>query len=245
MLIRGALHVHSDLSHDGQLPIRELAGWYGAYGYQFIALGEHAQDMDQAKVRALEERCQENSSPSFCLIPGLEFACKGGFHILGLGVTSLISSFDPAAVVDAIHQQNGYAVLAHPKRNSWKCPLHVTRAIDAAEIWNVVYDGKFLPSPQSLAGFPNLRRMNPKLLAVAGHDFHQKGGFYDVAIEMNAGSLSSDTVLRNLRNGAYWIRAPLFSCGARAEFSRFQSARLRITSWHLGKLRRLREVVSG
>jgi hypothetical protein len=240
MLIRGALHVHSTLSHDGTLAIPELVDWYRSYGYRFIALGEHAQDMDQAKIGILKEQSRENSSGEFCVIPGLEFACQGGFHIVGIGMTSLLMALDPAAVIHAIHENKAYAILAHPKKNGWNCPLHVSQIVDAAEIWNVGYDGKFLPSPQSLAGFPKLRQANPKLFAVAGQDFHRASGFYDVAIEMDVSSVSAGSILRNLRSGRYTIRARLFSCGSQAEFSRFRSARLRVMSWQLGKLRQLR-----
>jgi hypothetical protein len=246
ILVRGALHVHSTLSHDGTLAIPELVTWYRKHGYRFIALGEHAQDMDDAKIGMLKQQSLENSSSEFCVIPGLEFACEGGLHIVGLGMTSLLDVLDPAAVIKAIHAHKGYAILAHPKRNGWNCPLHVSQLVDAAEIWNVGYDGKFLPSPQSLAGFPKLRHANPKLRAVAGQDFHRTSGFYDVGIEMEVSSLSPNTILRNLHDGRYTIRAPHFSCNSRAGFSKLESARLRVVSWQLGKLRQLRNaVVSG
>jgi predicted metal-dependent phosphoesterase TrpH len=243
MLIRGALHVHSSLSHDGTLPIAKLVQWYRAHGYQFAALGEHSQDMDEVKVRALVEQSNENSSTDFCLIPGIEFACKGGLHIVGVGVTSLVKDLDPVRVAQAIHGHGGYAVLAHPKRYNWKCPLHVVGAIDAAEIWNVAHDGKFLPSPQSVVGFRRLRQVNPRLLAIAGHDFHRQAGFYDVAIEMDVPGLSRQSILQNLRLGAYTIRARLFSCNAQANFSWFQSTRLRWLGWQIGKLREARDLL--
>jgi hypothetical protein len=246
LLIRGALHVHSTLSHDGTLAIPELVSWYRKYGYRFIALGEHAQDMDEAKIAILKQQSVENSSSEFCVIPGLEFACKGGLHIVGLGMTSLLDVLEPVGVIHAIHANKGCAVLAHPKRNGWICPLHISQVLDAAEIWNVGYDGKFLPSTQSLTGFLKLRQANPKLLAIAGHDFHRASGFYDVGIEMEVSSLSADSILRNLQQGRYNIRAPHFSCDSRANFSKLESARLRVVSWQLGKLRQLRNaVVSG
>jgi predicted metal-dependent phosphoesterase TrpH len=243
MLIRGALHVHSSLSHDGTLTIAELAQWYRTRGYQFAALGEHSQDMDELKVRALVEQSSENSTSGFCVLPGIEFACKGGLHIVGIGLTSLFGVAEPAAVIQAIHQHHGYAVLAHPKRNGWKCPLHVVREIDAAEIWNVGYDGKFLPSPQSVVGFRRLRQVNPRLFAVAGHDFHRESGFYDVALEMDVPCLSAASILQNLRLGQYTIQARLFSCNAQADFSWFQSARLRWLGWQLDKFREARDLL--
>lgn len=242
MRIRGALHVHSSLSHDGTLIIAELAQWYRDQGYHFLAVTEHSQDMD-GTLPVLLEQSARNSTSKFCVIPGLEFACKGGLHILGIGVISLIRDVNPVDVTEAIHGGGGYAVLAHPKRNGWKCPLEAIRAVDAAEIWNVAYDGKFLPSPQSLIGFRQMRQINPALSAVAGHDFHQKGGFYDVAIEMDVASLSAAPILQNLRSRQYMIGARLLRCNAYAEFSSFQSARLHLLSWQIGKLRELRDLL--
>jgi predicted metal-dependent phosphoesterase TrpH len=41
MRVRGALHVHSKLSHDGTLTISDLVQLYRRNGYQFLALGDH------------------------------------------------------------------------------------------------------------------------------------------------------------------------------------------------------------
>jgi predicted metal-dependent phosphoesterase TrpH len=242
MRIRGALHLHSTLSHDGTLTIPELGGWYRDRGYHFIAMGEHAQDLDEAKLQALVEQSGQVSSAEFSVIPGIEFACRGGLHILGIGVTSLFTGFEPTDVIESIHERGGYAVLAHPRRNGWKCASEVLRKVDAAEIWNVGYDGKFLPSAQSLVGFRRMRQLNPALLAVAGHDFHRTAGFYDVAIEMDVASASADLILQNLRCGRYAISASLFRCDAEAKFTAFQSARLLLLSWQIGGLRSLRDL---
>ncbi len=243
MRIRGALHVHSSLSHDGTLTISELARWYRDHGYHFIALGEHSQDVDETKLRSLLEQSAESSTPGFCVIPGLEFPCRGGLHILGIGVTSLVRDLDPAEVIEAIHECDGYAVLAHPKRNGWKCPTEVIKNADAAEIWNVCYDGKFLPSPQSLIGFQRMRKVNPRLFAVAGHDFHRKTSFYDVAVEMDLAFLSPAMILENLRSGRFKLHARLFRCNAEADFTPFQSARLLLLSLQIGWLRAVRDLL--
>ena len=243
MRARGALHVHSNLSHDGTMTIAELAAWYRDRGYHFIAVGEHSQDMNEARVRELVDQSERASSDDFRVIPGIEFACKGGLHILGIGVTTLFSHFDPVVVTDAIHEHDGYAVVAHPTRKGTKVPPEVVHKADAAEIWNVGYDGRFLPSSQSLICFRNMRQLNPRLLAVAGHDFHRKGGFYDVAVEMDVGLLSAAAIVQNLRSGQYTIRARLFRCHADRDFTWFQSARLSFLSWQIGKLRGARDLL--
>src|SRR5450759_4376877 len=70
---RGALHVHSTLSRDGTMTIAELARYFKQKCYQFLAMGEHAEDLDEAKVHALREQSATNSDDQFCVIPGIEF----------------------------------------------------------------------------------------------------------------------------------------------------------------------------
>jgi hypothetical protein len=241
--IRGALHVHSKLSRDGTMTIAELAHWYRQNGYEFLAMGEHGEDLDEAKAQALREQSIENSTDAFCVIPGVEFAGNNDIHIVGIGVTRLIRAQNSVAVAREIHEQGGLAVLAHPKRIAWECPTEVLLAVDAVEIWNVGYDGKYLPSVKALGGFRRMRQINPKLLAVASHDFHRTASFYDVAIEMDVASLSLGVILRNLQQGCYWIQSRFFRCDPEARMSRVKAASLRLLSQQLSNIRKARTVL--
>src|SRR5207248_8883700 len=90
-----------ELSLPASLTIAELAAWYRDRGYHFIAVGEHSQDLNEPRVRELVDQSERASSADFRVIPGIEFACKGGLHILGIGVTTLFSHLDPVVVTDA------------------------------------------------------------------------------------------------------------------------------------------------
>ena len=225
------------------MTIKELMNWYRQHGYQFLAMGEHAEDLDEAKVQALQEQSAENSNDAFCVIPGIEFAGNNDIHIVGIGATRLIRAENPVAVAAKIHEQGGLAVLAHPKRIGWVCPAEVLLVLDAAEIWNVGYDGKYLPSVKALGGFRRMQQINPKLLAVASHDFHRTTSFYDVAIEMEVASLSRETILRNLQHGSYRIRSRFFRCDPEARISRMKAASLRLLSQQLSNIRKVRTVL--
>jgi hypothetical protein len=238
--IRGALHVHSKLSHDGTLSIEELAHWYKRKGYQFLAMGEHAEDLDEAKVQALRELSTVASDDEFCVVPGIEFAVTNAIHIVGIGLVSLIREKDPVAVAAKIHELGGFAILAHPKRLRWECPSELLRAVDAAEIWNVGYDGKYLPSPKALGAFRRMQQANPKLLAAASHDFHRAASFYDVSIEMEVSSLSSSAILRKLQQGGYDICSRFFRTDSKAQMSRFKAASISLLSRQLTDLKKLR-----
>jgi hypothetical protein len=245
MRIKGAIHVHSILSGDGTMSIAELADFYRRHGYQFIAMTEHAEDLDVAGADAMMGQSRENSRNNFCVVPGLEFSSHTELHILGLGITLLYPQDDRLAVVEHIHAQGGLAILAHPRRCGWNCPEGILQAIDAIEIWNVGYDGKFLPSAKAFAGFAAMRKVNPKLLGVVGHDLHRRESFYDVAVEMDVPSLSAETILENLRGGSFWIRSRFFRAGPSAELSLGRATCLRIMSDQLRNIRRARSLALG
>jgi hypothetical protein len=213
---------------------------YKRNGYQFFAMGEHAEDLDEAKLKRLREESAENSNETFCVIPGVEFAGNEGIHIVGLGAVRLIREMDPLGVIRGIHAQEGLAVLAHPKRIRWTCAPEVLQAVDAVEIWNVGYDGKYLPSPRALSAFVQMQQINPRLLAVASHDFHRTVSFYDVGIEMDLTELSSSAILRNLQQGSYRIKSRWFRIDSKARVSRMKVALMQHLSEQLGKVRRAR-----
>jgi hypothetical protein len=238
--IRGALHVHSTLSRDGTMTIAELAVYFKQKGYQFLGMGEHAEDLNEAKVQALREQSAANSGDQFCVIPGIEFAVTGQIHIVGIGVVNLIRLDSPVYVADQMREQGGMSILAHPKKLGWDCLPEVLLAVDAAEIWNIGYDGKYLPSVKALPAFERMQQINPKLLAIASHDFHRTASFYDVAIEMDAPMPASGTILQNLKCGAYRVRSAFFNCDQHGHVSAAGAALVRHVSGPLEKMRKAR-----
>jgi hypothetical protein len=242
--IRGALHIHSTLSRDGTMTIAGLARYYKQKGYQFLAMGEHAEDLDEAKVQALREYSVANSTDEFCVIPGIEFAATRQIHIVGIGVASLIRLESPVYVAGQVREQGGMAILAHPKRLGWECPPDVLLAVDAAEIWNVGYDGKYLPSAKALPAFERMKQVNPNLLAIASHDFHRTASFYNVAVEMDAVSLSPDAILPKLKQGCYRVRSAFFNCEPTGRVSTAGVALVRHGSGQLENVRKVWSILS-
>jgi predicted metal-dependent phosphoesterase TrpH len=245
MRIRGAIHAHSTLSRDGTLSLAELRSFFLSKGMQFLAVSEHAEDMNEEKVQRLIEQCQKNSDEQFCLIPGLEFVCDGDVHIPGLGMKRLLEVTDPAKVISEIRGDGGFTVLAHPVRMKWRLPETAIRAVNSAEIWNVGYDGKFLPSAEAFQWFKKARAINPELLAVASLDFHKKAAFCDVAIEVEPASMSPQGILDCLRAGLYRIRTPFFNAEPHGSIPGVQAALIGMASRQLKSLRRLRTRFAG
>jgi len=242
MSIRGALHVHSTLSRDGTMTIAQLARYFKEKGYHVLAMGAHAEDLDDAKLGILREQSPANSDDKFLVIPGVEFAVTPTIHIVALGVANLARSNNPSDVAAQTREQGGMSVLAHPNRFGWDCPPEVLRALDAVEIWNVGNDGKFLPAANALAGFQRMRQVNPKLLAIAGHDFLRTASFYKLAIEIEAPALSPGVILQILKLGAYRVRSPFFNCNACGQVSPAGGALVRHVSGRLETIRKARSI---
>jgi hypothetical protein len=238
--IKGALHVHSILSRDGTMTMAELAKYFKGKGYQFLAMGEHAEDLDETKIQTLREQSAANSDDQFCVIPGIEFAVSREIHIVGIGTINLVHQENPVHVARQIRAQGGMPILAHPKRFGWDCPPEVLLAVDAVEIWNIGYDGKYLPSAKALPAFGRMQQVNPKLLAIASHDFHRTASFYDVAIEMVTPIISPDPILQNLKRGAYRVRSAFFSSDSHGDVSAAGAALVRHVSDRLEKIRKAR-----
>jgi hypothetical protein len=240
--VKGALHIHSTLSHDGTLSVRELSRFYSEKGYHFLAMSEHSEDMDERKAGQLQKSCAENSSESFCMIPGIEFSCEGRIHIPALGVVETIRSEEPLEVIQEVHRLNGFAILAPPRRIKWNCSPAILRAVNAVEIWNVGYDGKFLPSSEGMKAFQKMRQINPDLLAVASHDLHQTGGYYDAAVGMEVSVLDPPNILSALREGRYRIESRFFRTDSRARLTKAKSTSLGLISRQLELMRKARGI---
>lgn len=220
MRIKAALHVHSTLSHDGTLTLAKLAELYRDRGYQLVAMGEHSQDMDREKIAHLIGECATHSGPGFLMLPGIEFSCRPeGLHILGIGATELAEDGDPVRVAAHVRASGGFCVLAHPSRQRWQHSRELVATIDAAEIWNIAYDGKFLPQTQALSQFRKMQAVNPGLLALAGHDLHRTVGYYDLGVLLEVESLTREQVFGALRRGSYRVSSRFFASDARGTAS--------------------------
>lgn len=244
MRIKGAVHIHSTLSRDGTMTIAELARYFKDKGYQFLAMGEHAEDMTEAKVETLIEQSAAASNDNFCVIAGVEFAVTKQIHIVGVGVTKLIPLDSPVYVAEQIRALRGFSILAHPKRMGWNCPPELAQAVDAAEIWNINYDGKYLPSAKAIPAFACMREANPRLLAMASHDFHRVASFYGLRIEMDVSSLAPAPVLQGLKSGNYAARSTFFDCTSDGRASALGAALVRNVSGRLEKMRKARNGIA-
>ena len=187
MEIKGALHLHTDYSHDGRLPLKELRDLFLARGLSFVILTEHAEDFDQAKARRFLAECHQLSTDNFLLIPGFEIE-RDGQHILEVGNGAL-------------------RVLAHPHRGRFKISPALAAELHGLEIWNGHYDGKWAPRSGSWQLLNQLRRHHPQLSAFAGLDFHDRRHWGGPGLAVAVEELTAEAVLESLRSGRFRIKS--------------------------------------
>lgn len=186
----GALHVHSDYSHDSIDSLEQLRDVSVQRGIAWIALTDHAEHLDQYVFDEYLGHCTSLSDDEFRFIPGLEFRFPHhrGMHLLALDVTRWMSPSTPEEFFDQAEEAAGFTVLAHPMLCRYTLPPVVEQRVDAVEVWNAKYNGRHLPDPGAIALHHAIAERRPDLLATVGldqHDSHADGG---VRIALHAGT---------------------------------------------------------
>src|SRR5206468_2984299 len=94
----GILHVHSNLSYDGQNTLAEIAALAKLRGYRFVGMSEHSDTFEPQRMAYLVDECRRLSDASLLMIPGLEFTCDNRLHLLALGIDRYTDVRDPTLV---------------------------------------------------------------------------------------------------------------------------------------------------
>jgi predicted metal-dependent phosphoesterase TrpH len=113
-MLKAALHVHSTYS-DGEFTLTELKQLFSAEGCSVVGITDHAQSFDPAKLADYVSECKSLSDDRFLFLCGLEFGCEQQMHMLGYGATATVQTQDPQEVIRHIEENQGLAVIAHPK----------------------------------------------------------------------------------------------------------------------------------
>ncbi len=187
MEIKLDLHVHSRRSPDGIMTLEEIAALGRARGLNGAAVCDHNLALTEAPV-----------FDGFLIIPGIEVSTGLG-HLLGLFVTGPVETRDFFEAVDAIHAQDGLAVLAHPFEHS-RDGARLAPAVpllDGLEVWNSRADRKIHNANALAQSFAQACRLRP----FGGSDAHcpqEVGAGYTV---VDAEALTLDAVKAALLEG--------------------------------------------
>jgi hypothetical protein len=113
-MFKGAIHLHSVYS-DGEFTLAELREALVADGLSFACMTDHAEYFDRLMTRDYVAECASLSDDRFRFIPGFEYPCYEGMHVLGLGVTEAAGTRDPQKIIRLIARRGGVSIIAHPK----------------------------------------------------------------------------------------------------------------------------------
>jgi hypothetical protein len=124
-------------------------------------------------------------------------------HIVGYGVTALIDSRDPQAVIAHIRDRGGVAVVAHPPEAHFANIESFGVVPHGIEAWNSKYDGRYAPRPATFELIARLRLRHPQLRAFYGQDLHWRRQFAGLFTAVDAPSTDRARVLAALANGSF------------------------------------------
>ena len=240
--IKGAIHLHTTLSHDGTLSLDQLTGFLREHSYQFLAITEHSYDIDYANMINLANNCEKLSSEEFLVIPGIEYRCHDDIDILGFGVIKPCNSDDPIAIINHIHENDGVAVLAHPTIRNYPMEEEWVKLLDGVEFWNV-QEGKYFPQARTVRKFRQLHKWQPKLWAFCGLDLHRLTSFYPIFAVVDVDQGSKADILRAFKEGRFFSRSPIFNVGSTGKLGIVSFLYMLVGSSTLNLLRAVRDFV--
>ena len=201
-MLKGAVHLHSTYS-DGEYTLAELRAVLVEAGCRFACMTDHAEMFDAAKVREYVAECAALSDEQFRFVAGLEFECERRMHILGLGVTSLVTTTDPQAVLRHIAHEQGVSVIAHPMDSFFPWIESFETLPQGIEAWNSKYDGRYAPRPGTFALLNRLQQRRPEMRAFYGLDLHWKTQYRGLFVQVHSETLEREALLAALARGAF------------------------------------------
>jgi histidinol phosphatase-like PHP family hydrolase len=205
--MRGVLHVHSIFS-DGEESLERVVQTFRESGVSFAAVSDHAEVFDEERMQEYVALCAALSDDHFLVIPGLEFALKGGsIHILGYGISQRVRATTMEQLVEGIHSAGGIAVLAHPPVGSINMIGAIKGKLDGIEVWNGRYDGTVAPRADSFQLLRRIRSSNVKAAAYCGIDLHKIGqARKPIYVEVETDKLEREAIINALRSGCFTVR---------------------------------------
>jgi len=195
--------MHTTLSYDGKLSLAQLKSFLQEHCYQFICVTDHSPDVSPQQWETFKQECRQLSDSDFIVVPSIEYTCTDRIDIMGIGLETITSETDPKTVIEHIHKNNGLAILCHPTKLDYTFDRDWVQHLDGIELWNVGYDGKFLPQWKSIQAFRRLRQWKQDMLAFFGMDLHGTPGFYGVSICIAREDFHPDKVVPAMKAGRY------------------------------------------
>jgi predicted metal-dependent phosphoesterase TrpH len=236
----GAIHIHSDYSHDGRDSLERLRDFGLQRDLSFLALSDHAEDLNAGTFEEYRMRCAELSDERLRLIPGLEyrFAEHPGLHLLALGLTRYLQPETPEEFLSQAHGSAGLTVIAHPILCRYRIPREVLESIDAIEVWNAAYNTRYLPDLRAIRVLHETRRHRPEAVGIAGLDQHDCRNDRETRIVLSGAGADP---LEEIQAGRFANQGRTMTFDSRVSWGRRRLAALTVIRWGYDRIERTQE----
>lgn len=218
-MIKGALHIHSDISNDSQLSLRHIRDLFKGRGYAFIMTAEHAESLDTDRYIALQHQYDNLSDNDFLMIPGIEIKWKDKVHFLAYGAKKFMDNEMDLSLEDTIkriRQDTGCELLIwghfrHPSKIT-KEMYDALPLVDGLEIFNTMYHGRFTPDFSGLWAINSLRPRGHALLGIGGLDMHSVSHYNEISCVIEGlDELKKEKIFDFIRQGRFIIKGRGFN----------------------------------
>lgn len=211
--IKGAIHIHSLYSYDGEKSIEEIKSIFRDKGVDFIIFTEHTETLGDSEITSFVSKCKSLSEENFIVIPGLEFICEN-VEVLGLGlsISKRLKFSGLNELIEEIQKNDGLAILAHPYKYKFSLDSASLKKLDGVEVWNYKYDGN---APR-IGNINLLKRLdNNSIFAYAGLDFHNDMQNIELYHYLTVEKINSEEIIKILKAGRFIIKNKLIKLNSK------------------------------
>ena len=181
----------------------DLATFFRDRGVNVVLMSEHVETLDPEKLVRIVADCQQYSSDSFLLIPGIEI---DALNALFYDVQPVETWADVRDLAIQFARGGALVAVSHPVKVKTDIPEVTASNVEAVEIWNSRHDGKWAIDERIVRFWLALRqRLGKPLIPLCGIDFHKPSDFVPLFFEFPCERLDRQTVIDAIRSTRYRI----------------------------------------